>query len=346
MTRKLEIVMTTWHVMHYYDLMMALKDDANFTLIPNNNRSWRDERFLALRPIPPNLSFAPFYEKGKYDFAILGVDQQCTNDDLGKTKVFKELNEVITDIPKVVINHGCPVYPEFLKEAGMTDADAEEKCRLLMKALVGNAPMVVNSYTASSEKEWGWGYPIWHGMEPSEWFGDMIKEPRAITALSPAGTDMYYNRACMNDTSEQLKRIFGYELQWARVTMYAQKTDQSWDAYRKFLGKGLVYVDTSFRTPMNRARTEAMLSGCCVVQVDGAHDLDHLTPFGTIRENVVIVPNNPIAIAEKVNELLQNPRKAMEIGQKGRLFAQQAFNRTRYREDWLRFITEELKLNV
>lgn len=344
LNRKLEVVMTTWHVMHYYDLINALKDHANFTLIPNNNRSWRDERFLALRPIPANLKFAPYYEKGKYDFAILGIDQQCVNQDLGKSKVYLELNAEIQDIPKVVINHGSPVYPEFLTDSDTNAAEAEVKCRMIVRGLVGKNPMVVNSQTAASEKEWGWGTPIWHGMDSTEWVREYTKEPRVVTALSPAGTDAYYNRACMNDTGAELKRLYGYELQWARVSMYALKTDQSWDNYRKFLGQGLVYLDTSIRTPMNRARTEAMLAGCAIVQVDGAHDLDVETSMGTMRDKFIIVPNNPLAIAERIHELLNDPATAKRYGQLAREFAQNVFTRERYKNSWLDFIKMTLDL--
>jgi hypothetical protein len=49
--------------------------------------------------------------------------------------------------------------------------------------------MVVNSHTAASDKEWGFGHPIVHGMDPGEWF-DLPKEPRIFTALSPAGFDV------------------------------------------------------------------------------------------------------------------------------------------------------------
>lgn len=325
--------------MHYYDLISALKDDADFTLIDNTNRSWRDERFLNTRPIPANVRFAPFFEEGKYDFAILGIDQQCVNPDIGKSNVYKELNAAITDIPKVVINHGTPVYPEFLKHEQMTDGDAEIECRKIMRGLIGENHMVVNSY--ESVKEWGWGHPIWHGLDPDEWW-QATKEPRVISALSPAGCDTYYNRSCMNDTIMEFGKSYGYEIQWARISKNA-RTDSSWDAYRNFLAKGLVYLDVSFRTPMNRARTEAMLSGCCIVQVEGAHDLDRFARDG---ENIVLVPNNPRKIADRLAELLANPDETLRIGKEGRKTAMEKFSRARYRQDWLDFVHGTLKIGV
>lgn len=344
MNRKLEIFCTTWHVAHYWDLMNAMKDHANFTLVDNTARSWRDPRFLASRPLPSNLKFAAFYEPGKYDFAILGLDQQALQPELGKSRVYRELNEAIQDIPKVVINHGSPIHPEYLKHDDMTDEDAKVECRRLIKDLVGDNLMVVNSYRAA--EDWGWGYPIWHGMDANEWMTG-IKEPRVITALSPGGLGPYYNRECMNDLIGRLEErsIF---IQWARVTN--KDTGESPENYKEWLSRGLIYVDVSIETPMNRARTEAMLSGCCIVQVEGAHDLDRpvaqIGDKNKLRDYMVIVPNSPTQIADKVAELMRDPKQAIALGEEARRMAIATFNRERYRDDWLKFIREKLNIAV
>lgn len=335
---KYQIACTTWHVMHYWDLFNVLKEHADFYLIDNTARSWRDPRFLAARPIPENANFVPFYESGKYDFALLNVDQQCLNPEMGKHKIYSELNRAIQDIPKVVINHGSPVWPEYFKHEDMTDEDAKVVCRQAMVDLIGKNKMIVNSYYAA--KDWGFGHPIWHGLDANEWISDMPKEPRVVTALSAGGLDMYYNRSCMSDLLHEVEQGSGYVVQWARISVNA-KTDTSPDAYKKFLGKALIYVDTSFETPMNRARTEAMLSGCCIVQVKGAHDLER---FAVDGENIVLVPNNPTQIAAKIAWLLKHPDIAKKIGMAGRETAIKLFNRARYRDDWLKFIKEEVLL--
>lgn len=329
MSRKYQAVCTTWHVMHFWDLFNALKDDVHFSIIHNSWRDWKDSRFLSARGIPENASFVPYYEKGKYDFAILDVDQQVTNVDItGKRRAFIELNALIQDIPKVIINHGSPIYPEYYKREGMTDAEAMEQCKSDMRELVGNTPMVTNSHKAA--EMWGWGTPIWHGMNPDDWM-DLPKEPRPFTALSIGGFDAYYNRACMEDTNRILKEKFGYEIHWAKINV---KTGQSPDAYKTYLGSSLLYLDTSIHTPMNRARTEAMLSGCCVVQVKGAHDIER---FAT-EENMVLVPNKPKEIAEKVNWLIEDYQTALRIGAAGKETAKALFNYARYRKDWMTLI--------
>ncbi len=199
--RKYKIFTTPWHCMHFYDLFNALKNDAEFYLCLNSSKKW----YYETRPLPENASFVPYYERGKYDLAILDIDQQCVNHELGKSQVFKEFRDLLkNEIPIIVINHGSPVFPEYLK---LGDAEtfecAEKKCKREMKKLIGDLPMVVNSYRAATEHEWGFGIPIWHGMDPNDWW-DLPKEPRIFTALSIGGCETYYNRQVMSETARIL----------------------------------------------------------------------------------------------------------------------------------------------
>jgi len=327
--KKYKIFTTPWHTMHFYDLFNALKEDAEFYLVYNSSKEW----YYQTRPLPENAHFVPYYEPGKYDLAILDIDQQCVDPDMGKSILFKEMRDLIQDIPKVVINHGSPVWPERLKIGDDESFEyAEKKCKREIRALVGDIPMVVNSYKAAFPDEWGWGIPIWHGMNPDDWW-DLPKEPRIFTALSPGGCDTYYNRECMNEVARILREKYALELWWARVNV---NTEKSFDTYREFLGRSLIYLDTSFRTPMNRGRTEAMLSGCCVVQVEGAHDLEK---FAKPNENMIIVPNDPEKIAKKLSKLVNNYYdRCVRIGQAGKKTAIEKFNYKRYRQDWLTLI--------
>ena len=82
-----------------------------------------------------NVNWVDHYEPGKYDFALIHLDQQCMDEPLwqrGKGSLFRELNEVITDIPKIVINHGTPYYPEKFPAKN----DLGEDCDGLSKVLI------------------------------------------------------------------------------------------------------------------------------------------------------------------------------------------------------------------
>jgi len=343
--KKLKIVATTWHVMHWFDFFNALKDDAHFFLIDNPAKEWRREEYLASRPIPNNVTFVPYYEKGKYDFAILNVDQQCINPKLGKSQVVMDLNAEIQDIPKIFINHATPVYPEFVSEPDMTKEQEEEIVRNKIKQIVGDNLMVVNSYKAV--EEWGSQFrnvvPIWHGISADEWF-PLPKEPRVATAVSAGGCDEYYNRMIMNKVSTDLPIQNGHILWWAkRNTSKLFRMGDTFtkrENYQKFLGKSLLYLDLTYRTPMNRGRTEAMLSGCCVVQIEGAHDLEK---FAVHNENMIIVPNNMEIILTTLNVLLESEyEKCVEIGKNARKTAMKLFNREQYRKSWLDLINNKI----
>lgn len=330
---KIKVFTTPWHCMHHYDLFNALKDDADFFLVHNTSRQWHFD----YRPLPANASFVPFYEPGKYDLAILDIDQQCVNEKMGKSMLFCEMRDLTKDIPRVVINHGCPVYPEFLKIGDdMSFEQAEEKCREVIRRMTDGIEMVVNSYRATSPAEWGWGTPIVHGMNPDDWF-DLGKEPRIFTALSPGGCDLYYNRECANEVARILFEKYGHTLWWAKINV---ETGKSFNFYREFLGGSLIYFDPSFRTPMNRARTEAMFSGCCVVQVEGAHDLER---FARPDESMIMIPNRPDQIAELLAELLENQYdRCVVIGQEGKKTAIEKFSYKRYRDDWINLLNKKL----
>ena len=211
------------------------------------------------------IEWVSHYEEGKYDVAILHLDQQCLEDSLwdkGKGSVYRELNEVINDIPKIVIMHGTPYYPEtFLSD--ITEDNYEEKgytkdqigmsSELIerTKKAVGDNIMICNSHTA--QKQWGFGQTIIHGMDEEEWF-DLPKEPRVVTMISPGGLDRYYDRSFLSAIKDGLEEK---GIHHCHITVDAQF--KNWTEYRNFLGRSLVYLNPTKESPMPRARTEAML---------------------------------------------------------------------------------------
>jgi len=325
MPEKIKVFDYCWHIPHQWDMVRALRNDCEFYYCMNIFATQWD---TSKRPVPEEVHFVPCYEPGLYDVALLHMDQGVMWAQSNKTFVYHQFNDTIRDIPKIVLNHGTPVLPEFFDSA-IPEEEMQRRCIERVRTLVGNNTMVVNSRTAATDKEWGFGYPIVHGMDPDEWL-DLPKEPRAFTALSPYGFDEYYNRPCMGRVADILYDEYGYILQYARLNVSTGSTPEE---YKRYLGKSLIYVDTSFRTPMNRARTEAFLSGCCVVQVEGAHDLEYWARPG---ENIILVPDDPAEIARVIADLLDTGyQKALAIGQEGKKMARKEFSPERYRQDWL-----------
>lgn len=316
-----------WHMPYQFDMINALSDHCQFDYCLINRRHWDHQR----RPLPPGINFVPYYEHGLYDFAMLHIDQRIFSAVDQQLQIYTELNDYIDDIPKIVINHGSPVFPEAFEHVTPAPSvlEAESTIASFVQSIVGSNTMVVHSYQAASKKEWGFGIPIINGLHINDWW-DLPKEPRVFTALPIEGLDTYYNRTCLKKTGELLYYQYGILL---RCADYNVPSIKSFDDYRNYLGRSLIYFDTSARTPMNTSRTEAFMSGCCVIQVEGAHDIDEWAKDG---ENIILVPNDPPKIAAVIADIVENRyAEALQIGQNGKEMAMGLFDQQRYRNDWL-----------
>ncbi len=104
---KIRVFGHPWHLSHQYELFK----------IPFFEWSWliqykRPYNGFSRGDFVKNWVTA--YEPGKYDLAILHIDQQCVEPEIwerGKGKLYRELNAGITDIPKIVIMHGTNYNP-------------------------------------------------------------------------------------------------------------------------------------------------------------------------------------------------------------------------------------------
>lgn len=338
---------------------MTTLPQTEFYLYEPNRRRWAEEA----RPVPANMRFVPFYEEGKYDLAILHVDGECADPEGSKGDIYKKLNSLIQDIPKIVINHGTPWIPErFDRYVKKVDDPkkrlqlGKEICVQEMKKLIGDNPMITNSKQAATD--WGWGTPIIHGMygNPQETYLDLPKEMIVMFNVSPGGWDYYYNRQCMASIISELDDN-GIRAEHTRVNVSFSNYDQ----YREYIGRVLISVFPMRQSPMPRARTEHMLSGGCVVTANN-HDIgDYFTgldfqktPDGKLirDEKGDIIPlTNPeeaeVVFADedsyldftyKILWLYEHPEIAMKIGQNAKKKAQEVFNWNRYRIDWYKML--------
>jgi hypothetical protein len=273
------------------------------------------------------------YRPGEHDLAILHLDQQCIEPGIlerGKGSVYQQLNEVIGDIPKIVIMHGTPYYPEIIDPL-VGPFKCEQDIIDAVNALVGDNYFVCNSHTAL--KQWGRvGDPksrsIIHGMDASEWW-DLPKEPRVVTMISPGGLPAYYDRAFLEYVREGLA---DKDITHCHITV--DFNARNFDEYREFLGRSLVYFNPTRESPMPRARTEAMLSGCCVLTTPH-QDADRFMRHGI---NGFIIPRNPAVVVDLCVELMNDYKRAIAIGQEGKKMATELFKWERYQEDWRAWI--------
>jgi len=329
------------HLGNQYEMLkMAKKYPIKFHYLENNVRRW--SRYSA-RPEPTTwlnndeFEWVTHYEPSKYDLAILHVDQQHTDPRIGKGWLYEDLNELIQDIPKMVINHGTPMWDDYYTEdVVINGGDVYTHKGLVklkgMKEKIGDNFMVVNSY--ESVDRWGWGYPLIHGMETDEWW-DLPKEPRVVLSLSPGGLDKYYNRELITAIKGAVRERTGLDVMHIQVNLKFEQDNHF--QYRDYIGRSLINISPYKDSPMPRSRTEAMLSGSCVLssRYHGAEDFIEHGVDG------FIVPDNPLSYANAIHHLINGSyQDAIDIGRRGKLKAQAIFNLDRYHKDLWYLITE------
>lgn len=340
--KRLNIFGVVNHVGNQYEMLKLAKHyPVKFHYLENNVRRW--SRYSA-RPEPTTwlnkdeFEWVTHYEPGKYDVAILHVDQQHADPRIGKGWLYNDLNQIIQDIPKIVINHGTPMWDDYYTEDLVINGGEAHTMKGIikltgMKEKIGDNFMVVNSYEAVNR--WGWGYPVIHGMDLSEWW-DYPKEPRVILSLSPGGLDKYYNRELITAIKGAVKEKTGLDVIHFGVN---EKFEQdNWFQYRDFTARSLISIAPFKDSPMPRSRTEAMLSGCCVL-TSKYHGADEFIEHGV---DGFIVPDNPLSYANAIYHLINGSyNDAVKIGQQGKLKAQKLFNLDRYMKD-LYFVINEV----
>lgn len=331
---RIKIFGIPWHWGNQFEMLkLAKKYPVKFYWMKNNVR--RISRYSA-RPEPTTwlskdeFEWVTHYEKGKYDIAILHLDQQCASPLIGKGQLYRDLNEIITDIPKIVINHGTPMWDEFYTEdmvinGGLVRSSKGDIQIDGIKKMIGDNFMIVNSYDAV--ERWGWGYPLIHGIDPDEWW-DLPKEPRVVISLSPGGLDKYYNRTLLTYIKADVKEKLGIDVIHTNIGPRWQMKD--WDDYRETIGASLIYINPTLDSPMPRSRTEAMMSGCCILS-SRYHGADEYIETG---KNGFIMKDNPVSYAQTIHDLIMYAYKDAErIGQEGKKTAQKLFHIDRYHKD-------------
>jgi len=116
-----------------------------------------------------------------------------------------------------------------------------------------------------------------------------------------------------------------------------------WDEYRKFLGKSLIYFNPTKESPMPRSRTEACLSGCCVISTPW-HDWDKYVKHG--YDGLIVKKRDPDYIADLIEFLIKDYKTALSIGKRGREMAKKYFSAERYQKNWLNLINQVLAKDI
>lgn len=329
--KKLKVFGVPWHTGHQHYLA-RLPFFGEYHLLRNPYRKWAESQ----RPIPSNVKIVNSYKPNYYDFALLHIDQQSIydpekGDRISKGRLYSEMNETIKDIPKIVINHMTPFHDKY-ESAHVVD---------VIKEMVGDNIMVVNSHQA--RKQWGWGNTITHGMDSSEWWDIQPKEPRCIIVMSPAGMEKAYRRIFLHTVVRLLK-----DMKVPVIWVGVDKKFNDFDSYREFIGRSLVFLHGAWQSPRPRARTEAQLSGACVVTTP-YHDVDSyiedgvngfLTSKFPIQDPRVM--DNPEKTAKLIKRLvIDEPELAVKVGQAGKKTAMELLNFESFQSQWEALLKKE-----
>lgn len=346
-SRKLRILTHRWHVPHQYELY---KSGHDFTLLTGTGTSLCDTWEPDKRPMPSNARMIPAaqIDVRNSDLAVLHFDENILRPDLCHGKVPGDWGQTIrwflehVDLPKVAICHGTPQfigqYNRDYKGADLGQVmEAERKA---IVDLIGDIPVVCNSHQAQFE----WGFrnstTIWHGFSPHE-FPQGSHDLGVLVMLEAALRNRpHYNGLFV---FEDVRRLVG-----SRIDLDCLKTPEPMQGYSstspgwavakyqnyvRQVGRYGIYFNPTVRSPMPRARGEAMMAGLVSVSLRN-HDVDLFIKNGFNG----FYADSPEELAEQLLWLSTHPKKKEKIGRASRATAMDSFNQDRYLADWSRLL--------
>jgi len=306
-----------WHLVHSYR-MHALP--ARIDYFPVGDRYWDEE----IRPTPSNHGgMVPNPDLREYDVILSHFDNWCDRTPLRGT-LYRIMNLLALKAPqaaRVTIMHGTP-----------DDGGNRERIVRMLDLAPGGPPfLVVNSEQAY--REWGLGpdnsRAIIHGYDVDEFYSNKEKKVWAITVCSAGDMSREYHGVPMLEAVKRRVPVIWCGLH-GDIPYF-----KSHRAYRDFLAESLIYVHTGQRSPMPGARTEAMLSGCCIVTTSN-NDADRYIENGVTG----FLCDTAAEMIETIKMLLADPHKAYKVGKAGREAARHFFHKDRYVADWLQLLAD------
>lgn len=346
--RRLKILTYRWHCGHQYELW-KLPHDFYIVEDPNlHTMAWDYQS----RPLPENAQHIALdrVDPRDFDFAILHFDENCVNP-AGITNsvlheswgaIFRHMVEFTKDMPRVAICHGTPPFHGMFN-VGYKGADLMQEWAVeanAVRQLVGNIPIICNSYNAWQQ----WHFPnsrvIWHGFDSSEY---PLEEPgRGIlySANSIKHRPWYRGYHEFKWLSRRfdvayLGRDDAGEFRRVSVevpTEYADMRDfaiKKFNNYQSVLAQHAIFLNTTLRSPMPRSRAEAMLKGLCMVTMD-YHDESRFITHGVNG----FVGKSKEDLADSLKWLRKHPDQVRKIGLRGRETIRRVFPHTRYLQEW------------
>jgi DNA-binding ferritin-like protein (Dps family) len=323
----LRILDHPWHQAHAYRLHALPADFYMATVYHDHHKTiWNVNQ----RPRPANLRGAlgvreaeQWARQGRFDLVLCHLDQWCDSRMPWRGMPFIIMCNLAekAGVPCIAIMHGTP-------------DDAANRRDILR--LIGDLPVIVNSHQAAREWDAGekrasrYGLPqfraIIHGYDVDEFDSYPLDRREVIVSTICSGGEMsrtYHGLPLVERLAQDIP-----------LALYGKDGNRPWlndyGEYRDELRRMLVYLSPTRRGPMPGARTEAMLSGACVVTVPG-NDVETFIDHG--RTGFIVDTYEDVR--DTCRALLAEPERAYRIGQLGRESARKLFDKSLYVADWL-----------
>lgn len=339
MVKDLKVLTYRWHCAHQYELW-KLGFRVHMWHKPGLTLEWES----SARPLPSNASKVSPEEadREKYDLVILHFDENILTWEKTRGVLFKNWGTPFKTlknlgIPKVAICHGTPpIHGRFDINYPKDKVSYDDADRKALVDFLGDIPVVCNSYQAQTD----WGFKnsrvIWHGIDPDEFPYCGNKNKNALMVLSNISQRPWYQGYFF---AKEAMQGLGVDLLGKDGTGCFKQVDkpQGFADYRRVLGEYRMLVNPTRYSPMPRSRIEAAMMGACVVTTN-FQDEDRWIKQGETG----FYTNNAAEMREIIQELSDNPSKAIEVGKKGRDEFAEKFNVVRYLEDWRLFLKDVL----
>lgn len=299
----LKVLGHPWHAAHNYELL-KLPFDWHYL-----SGDWHSN----FRPFPDHVRAA------SWDFQPQDYDLILTHFSHESWGYLERLRAYSDRIPVIAICHGVP-----------TDQAQVEQFR----EMAGDILVVCNCYEQEAEWNFRRSRTIIHGFDPEEWPQTDYSRMDAVVSLPGIPEDYphfghNYGIRFLNAVRSQTK------ISWIRQ----DKHFSNWNDYRNYLRHSAIYFNPTLRSPMPRARGEAMMMGLVPVTRNHMGE-DRFIDHG---ENGFLV-EDPETAALIINHLRANPQECKRIGRQARETALECFSWNRWAAEWQETIEQELSL--
>jgi glycosyltransferase involved in cell wall biosynthesis len=352
--KTLRVLTYRWHCGHQYELW---KLPHEFTLATGLTRMC-DRWEYRSRPLPENARFQDLeaLDLSRFDACILHFDENSLSPEKSNGvlapdwgAIFQHLKKN-AKVPTVAICHGTPQffgqYDNKLERPALEiRVDEEERKKLV--DFMADTLVVCNSHQAAAE----WGFKkskvIWHGFDPAE-YPPARRAKKVLTVAESIKTRPHYrgyylyeqvtrglecdilspdmpNAVRVKEPSRHARSLEEYGAQWFR-------------SYVDLVREYSIFFNPTLRSPMPRARGEAMLCGLATVSAKN-HDVERFLENGVDG----FYATDAKELEEQLRSLSRDERRAKKMGELGRAKAMRVFHLDRYLAEWQALLDELVK---